>query len=234
MDGVRGHQLFSLCGPGGATSNLVVNSMILTAKRSAVWQQTVIIIPKVDISGLCEPLCGVWRCRQMRTGAPEFPLWMICGANPAVVPVFRRVFTTRLLRTAQFRVAKSPNHPAEIEEKRAHDHDHERVGLYHGFGDWRCHLFGCAGIIIVAKVCAGGTVSATGVILLPGWITSAPLSSVTWDRDKQKVNECYCCQLSPWTKCTVSALCGVTQKSNCRWNKAFWLHKMNIGPIKYN
>lgn len=141
MDGVRGHQLFSLCGPGGATSNLVVDSMILAAKRSAVWQQTVIIIPKVDISALCEPLCGVRRCRHMRTGAPGFPLWMICGANPAVVRVFRRLFPIRLLRTAQLRVAKSPNHSAEIEEKRAHDHDHERVGLYHGFGDWRCHLF---------------------------------------------------------------------------------------------
>ncbi|TMS20826.1 3-keto-steroid reductase [Larimichthys crocea] len=41
----------------------------------------------------------------------------------------------------KFRVAKSPNHPAEIDEKRTHDHYHERVCLYHGFGDDRCHLF---------------------------------------------------------------------------------------------
>lgn len=118
--------------------------MILAAKCSAVCQQTVIIIiPKVDISGLCEPLCGVRCCRYMRTGAPEFPLWRIWDAHPAVVCVFRVLFIgpAHVLRTAQFRVAKSPNHPAEIEEKRAHDHDHERVGLYHGFGDRRSHLF---------------------------------------------------------------------------------------------
>lgn len=138
----RTTHILSLCCSGGATSNLIVNPMILTAKCIAVCQQTVITVPKVDISGLREPLCGVRWCRHRRTDAPEFPLWRIWDANPAVVCVFRVLFTgpAYVLSTAQFRVAKSPNHPAEIEEKRAHDHDHERVGLYHGFGDWRSHL----------------------------------------------------------------------------------------------
>lgn len=141
MDDMRGHQLFCLCVPRTA-SNLTVNPMILRAKCSAAWQQTVSIIHEVDISGVCEPLCGVRRCRDARTGAPEIPLWMMCGANAAVVPVFRCLVPspTLLLCATQFRVAKSPHHPAEIDEKCSHDHYHERVRLHHGFGDWRCHL----------------------------------------------------------------------------------------------
>lgn len=142
MDGRLGHNLSLLCCPGGTVSNVVVDAMILTAKCIAVWHQTIGIIPKVDISGLCEPLCGVRRCRQMRTDAPEIPLRRIWSIKPTVVPGFRCLFPghTLLLCSAQFRVAKSPDHPAEIDEKRAHYHDHERVGLYHCFGDWRSHL----------------------------------------------------------------------------------------------
>lgn len=123
-------------------SNLVVNPMVLTAKRSAVWQQTICVFPKVDIGTSCEPLGGVRRCRQVRTSALEIPLRRIWGRNPAAISVFHCLVSSLalLLCSAQFRIAKSPNHPAEIDEKRAHDHNHERVGLYHSFGDCGRHF----------------------------------------------------------------------------------------------
>lgn len=124
-----------LCGAEGTVSNLVGNSMILTTLCGAVRQQTISVMPEVYVSRLCERLCGVRR----RTAAPETQLWRIWGAG--VVLGSRRLIhiLALLVWPAQFGVAKSPNHPAEIDEKRAHDQNHERVGLHHGFVDWRCH-----------------------------------------------------------------------------------------------
>lgn len=139
IKGIQCHQLFSLCSPGDITFNVVGNSMIFMAERGAVWQQIISIIPKVDISGACESLGGVWR----HTGAPECLLRMMWGEIKAVVPVLQDLLlsSTCLLCIAQFRVAKSPNHAAEVEEKCAHNHDHECVGLNHGFSDWGWHRF---------------------------------------------------------------------------------------------
>lgn len=167
----------SLCGPGMTFSKLVVNPTILTTKRSAVRQQTVSIVPKVDISGLCEPLCAVRRRSQMRTA--EITHRRIWCANPADV-LFRSCLSPALLlflHSAQFRVAKSPNHPTEIHEKRTHDHNHERVGLYHRFGDRRRHFWRCAGL----DRCASETVCGRGGQCRRhhpgGWTTSAATRS---------------------------------------------------------
>lgn len=89
----------SLCGPGRTVSSLVVNSVIVTTKCGAAWQQTVGVIPKVHISRLCQSLrCARRRRRrQIRAGAPEILLWRIRGADPASVPVIRCLVLKRTL-----------------------------------------------------------------------------------------------------------------------------------------
>lgn len=112
----------------------VVNPLVLPADCGAVLQQTVRILPEVHIRALCESLRGAQRSLRPRTAAPEQPLW---GTRCAHSPDLRLLL---LLGAAQLRVAKRPNHPAEIHEESAHDQDHECIGLYHGFGDRRSHV----------------------------------------------------------------------------------------------
>lgn len=57
----------------------------------------------------------------------------------------------------------------------------------------------CAGLMIGAKVCARGTVDATVAL---SWLDHLTVSKVRWKTGKK---------ISPWTKCTASAVCGVTQ-----------------------
>lgn len=168
-----------LCGAGGTVSSLVGNSMILTTVCSAVRQQTISVMPEVYVSRLCERLCGVRR----RTAAPETQLWRIWGAG--VILGSRRLIhiPTLLVWPAQFGVAKSPNHPAEIDEKRAHDQNHERVGLHHGFVDWRCHRLWWMMIGSELPKCAHAgaeTVRASGIIHV-GWTRR--------DRDNQTFDQ---------------------------------------------
>lgn len=110
----------------------------------AVRQQTISVVPEVHVRDAREPLgCGVPRgwCTPTVAGAPKMPLR--CRTHTAIVPVsssWCHGAALLLVRPAQPWVAKSPNHRTKVEEKRAHDHEHEAVGLRHGFGDRRRHL----------------------------------------------------------------------------------------------
>lgn len=144
---VTGQQMSNLLLPQGTTPTFVVySSMILAATSRVVRQEAIGVPQKVDVSCVSEPvsvyLRGRWTCSWTAAG----PQLRMRGADAAAVPGRRclSLGLALLLGSAQFRVTESPHHAAEIDEKRPHDHDHERIGFYHGFGDWRCHL-GCAG-----------------------------------------------------------------------------------------
>lgn len=133
-----GHPLKCLNGPGGTFCHLICDPQIITATRIVVQQQTVIIVPELQVGGLW---VGLW-CRYARATCALNPLRGTWSAGVAVLPVSIHLLSssTLFLRSTQFRVAESPHHPAKIDEERAHNHNHERVRLYHCFGYRRRHF----------------------------------------------------------------------------------------------
>lgn len=132
-----GHPLKCLNDPGRTFCHLVCDPQIITTTRSIVRQQTVIVVPEVQVGGLCK----VFWCRYAHA-TRALPVWGTWCAGTSVLPVSVRLLSspTLLLYSTQFRVAKSPHHSAKIDEERAHNHNHERIRLYHCFGYWRRHF----------------------------------------------------------------------------------------------
>lgn len=187
------------------TSSLVDDPTVFPAQRGAVRQQTVGVVPKVDISGSCESV-GVVR---LHTGTPG-PL--LC-ASRALVQAPHRLFVrcALLLTVAQLWVAESPDHAAEVEEEGPHHQDHERVGLHHGFSHGGRHCLSAQGQqalpleLLISSPPAGGTcvISASRLsnVRMTAWIgTVAVVAALVLNRTVPvpAVNECnprFCCDL---------------------------------------